>query len=62
MELNTAKLHRDFIQDIFVQFEPVKEIVKLRITGRVFTAEEIAKSPSLSKEAATRKSAAPENP
>ena len=62
VELNTAKLHRDFIQDIFVQFEPVKEIVKLRITGRVFTAEEIAKSPSLSKEAAARKSAAPENP
>ena len=55
MELNTAKLHRDFIHDIFVQFEPVKEMVKLRITGRVFTAEEIAKSPSLSKEAATRK-------
>ena len=54
VELNTAKLHRDFIQDIFVQFEPVKEIVKLRITGRVFTAEEIAKSPSLSKEAAAR--------
>ena len=62
VELNTAKLHRDFIQDIFVQFEPVKEMVKLRITGRVFTAEEIAKSPSLSKEAAARKSAAPENP
>ena len=62
VELNTAKLHRDFIQDIFVQFEPVKEIIKLRIKGRVFTAEEIAKSPSLSKEAATKKSAAPENP
>jgi hypothetical protein len=62
VELNTAKLHRDFIQDIFVQFEPVKEMVKLRITGRVFTAEEIAKSPSLSKEAATKKSATPENP
>ena len=56
VELNTAKLHRDFIQDIFVQFEPVKEMVKLRITGRVFTAEEIAKSPSLSKEAAAKKS------
>ena len=62
VELNTAKLHRDFIQDIFVQFEPVKEIVKLRIQGRVFTAEEIAKSSSLSKESATKKSAAPENP
>ena len=62
VELNTTRLHRDFIQDIFVQFEPVKEIVKLRIKGRVFTAEEIAKSPSLSKEAATRKSAAPETP
>ena len=62
VELNTTRLHRDFIQDIFVQFEPVKEIVKLRIKGRVFTAEEIAKSPSLSKEAATKKSAAPETP
>ena len=62
VELNTAKLHRNFVHDIFVQFEPVKEMVKLRITGRVYTPEEIAKSPSLSKEAATRKSAAPENP
>ena len=62
VELNTARLHRNFIQDIFVQFEPVKEIVKLRIQGRVFTAEEIAKSSSLSKESATKKSAAPENP
>ena len=57
VELNTARLHRDFIHDIFVQFEPVEEMVKLRIKGRVFTAEEIAGSPSLSKEAAARKAA-----
>ena len=62
VELNTARLHRNFVHDIFVQFEPVKEMVKLRITGKVYTSEEIAKSPSLSKEAATKKSAAPENP
>ena len=62
VELNTSRLHRDFVHDIFVQFEPVKEMVKLRIKGRVFTAEEIAGSPSLSKEAAASKSAAPTNP
>ena len=62
VELNTAKLHRNFVHDIFVQFEPVKEIVKLRITGRVYTPEEIAKSPSLSKEAAAKKSATPATP
>ena len=52
VDLKTAKLHRDFVQDIFVQFEPVKEMVKLRIKGKVYTSKEIAKSPSLSKEAA----------
>ena len=43
-------------QDFFVQFEPVKEMVKLRITGKVYTPEEIAQSPSLSQEAAAGKS------
>lgn len=62
VELNTTRLHRDFVHDIFVQFEPVKEMVKLRIKGRVYTAEEIAGSPSLSKEAAAKESAAPANP
>ena len=62
VELNTSRLHRDFVHDIFVQFEPVKEMVKLRIKGRVYTAEEIAGSPSLSKEAAANESAAPANP
>ena len=55
MDLNTAKLHLRFVHDIFVQFEPVQEMVKLRITGRVYTPEEIEKSPSLSEEAAARK-------
>ena len=62
VELNTARLHRDFVHDIFVQFEPVKEMVKLRIKGKVYTSEEIAKSPSLSKEAAARKSPTPATP
>ena len=55
LDLNTAKLHLRFVHDIFVQFEPVQEMVKLRITGRVYTPEEIEKSPSLSEEAAARK-------
>ena len=56
MELNTARLHQDFIQDIFVRFEPIQELVKLRIKGKVYTAEEIAQSPILSQEVAAGKS------
>ena len=57
LELNTSGIRGHLRQDVFVQFEPVKEMVKLRIRGRVFTAEEIARSPSLSKEIAERKAA-----
>ncbi|MDE2666982.1 MAG: DUF1573 domain-containing protein [Acidobacteriota bacterium] len=62
MELSTSRLHRDFIQDIFVRFEPIQELVKLRIKGKVYTAEEIAESPILSKEAAAGKSSQPATP
>ena len=62
VELDTAPLHRKFVQDIFVQFEPIKEIVKLRIKGRVFTAQEIAESEVLSKLAASSKSESAEGP
>lgn len=55
MELNTSRLHQEFVQDIFVRFEPIQEMVKLRIKGKVYTAEEIALSPILSKEAAASK-------
>ena len=57
MEFDTSGFKDLLSQDVFVQFEPVKEMVKLRIKGRVFTEEEIARSPSLSKEAAERKAA-----
>lgn len=57
LEVNTSNLRLDIGQDVFVRFEPVKEMVKLRIKGRVFTPEDVAKSPSLSKEAAERKAA-----
>ena len=57
MELDTAGFRGPLTQDVFVQFEPVKEMVKLRIRGTVFTQDEIALSPSLSKEAAERKAA-----
>ena len=57
LELDTSGIRGLLSQDIFVQFEPVKEMVKLRIRGKVFTAEEIARSPSLSKEIAERKAA-----
>ena len=57
VDVNTSNLRMDIGQDIFVRFEPIKEMVKLRIKGRVFTAEDVAKSPSLSQEAAARKAA-----
>lgn len=62
MELSTAKLHRKFHHDFFVQFEPIKEMIKLRIKGQVYTAEEIAESPSLSKRVPSSKSDTPETP
>ena len=62
MELSTAKLHRKFHHDVFVQFEPIKEMIKLRIKGQVYTAEEIAESPSLSKRVPSSKSDTPETP
>lgn len=55
MELNTSRLHQEFVQDIFVRFEPIQEMVKLRIKGEVYTAEEIAESPIFSEEAAASK-------
>lgn len=57
MELDTSAIRGPLSQDVFVRFEPVKEMVKLRIKGRVFNAEDIANSPSLSKEIAERKAA-----
>lgn len=57
VEFDTSAIRGHLSQDVFVQFEPVKEMVKLRIKGRVFTAEEIARSPSLTKEIAERKAA-----
>jgi hypothetical protein len=42
--LETGPLYREFEHDIFVQFEPIKEIVKLKVKGKVFTAKEIAES------------------
>ena len=62
MELNTAKLHRKFQHDVFVQFEPIKEMIKLRVKGQVYTAEEIAVDPILSKLAPSSKSDTPETP
>lgn len=62
LELSTAKLHRKFHHDVFVQFEPIKEMIKLRIQGLVYTAEEIAGSPSLSKQVPSAKSDTPQTP
>jgi Protein of unknown function (DUF1573) len=42
--LETGPLYREFEHDVFVQFEPIKEIVKLKVKGKVFTAKEIADS------------------
>ena len=47
--LETGSLYREFEHDVFVQFEPIKEIVKLKVKGKVFTAKEIAESLKLSK-------------
>ena len=62
LELNTARLRRRFRHVVFVQFEPVREMVALRIKGWVYTAEEIARSPTLSREFGVRKSPAPADP
>ena len=62
LELNTARLRRRFRHVVFVQFEPVREMVALRIKGWVYTAEEIARSPTLSREFGARKSPAPADP
>ena len=62
LELDTARLRRRFTHVVFVQFEPVREMVKLRITGWVYTAEEVARSPTLSREFGDRKSPAPADP
>ena len=62
VDVNTSNLRLDIGQDIFVRFEPIKELVRLRIKGRVFTAEDVAKSPSLTREAAARKAAQPATP
>lgn len=39
--LDTTPLYRDFDQDIFIQFEPIQEMVKLKVQGRVFTAKDL---------------------
>jgi hypothetical protein len=39
--LDTAPLYREFDHDIFVQFEPIQERVKLKVKGRVFTAKDL---------------------
>ena len=62
MELDTSAIRGHLSQDVFVRFEPVKEMVKLHIRGRVFTEDEIANSPSLSKEIAERKAAESSTP
>ena len=62
MELNTSGFHRELVQDVFVRFEPIQEMVKLRITGEVYTAEEIALSPILSEKAAANKASRPGTP
>ena len=62
LELDTARLRRRFTHVVFVQFEPVREMVALRIKGWVYTAEEIARSPTLSREFGARKSPAPADP
>ena len=62
MELNTSGFHRELVQDVFVRFEPIQEMVKLRITGKVYTAEEIALSPILSEKAAANKASQPGTP
>ena len=42
VDLDTSKLYRDVRQDIFVQFEPIKELIKLTIKGKVFKEEDLA--------------------
>jgi len=41
LNLDTSPLYREVEHDVFVQFEPIREIVKLKIKGKVFTAKDL---------------------
>jgi hypothetical protein len=41
IELDTTTLFRGFDQTFFVEFQPIKEMVRLRIKGAVFDAKDI---------------------
>lgn len=44
LNLDTSKFLGDVRQDVFVQFEPIKELIKLTIEGQVFRWEDIPDS------------------
>ncbi|MCI0423296.1 MAG: DUF1573 domain-containing protein, partial [Acidobacteria bacterium] len=41
VQLDTTPLYREVDQTIFVQLEPVKEMARLRVIGKVFTAKDL---------------------
>ncbi len=41
IELDTASLFRGFDQTFFVEFQPIKEMVRLRVRGKVFDAKDV---------------------
>ena len=42
LDLDTSKFLGDVRQDIFVQFEPIKELIKLTIEGKVYREEDMS--------------------
>ena len=53
VDLDTSRLDRQFIQTFFVQFEPIREMVNLRIQGWVYTPKAPAASANPPAPAAT---------
>jgi len=41
VDLDTSRLYRDVDQTIFVEFQPIQEIISLRTYGKVFTAKDL---------------------
>jgi len=43
VDMDTSRLYRDVDQTIFVEFQPIQEIISLRTYGKVFDAKDLAR-------------------
>jgi hypothetical protein len=42
IDLDTSALHQDYDTSVFVEFQPINECAKVRMKGRIFTAQELS--------------------